>query len=175
VTIVRDGSHRLVVVKVAMRSKILSLLLAPVAVLSHYVFPNLIVNGKSTGEWEYIRMTTNHYSNGPVEDPMSPQIRCYEDRTRKPAGIFPIQAGQNVTFKSSNTMGHPGPVLFYMAKAPGGNIDRWDGSGQVWFKISESGATTDNTGVKFKTNMDRISTKIPASTPAGDYLGKLIN
>jgi len=114
-------------------------------------------------------MTTNHYSSAPVEDVSSPSIRCYEDRSRTPAKTMNIAAGSTVTFKSSNTMGHPGPVLFYMAKAPAG-VSSWDGSGQVWFKVYESGATTDNSGVHFKTGMDRISVKIPASLPQGEYL-----
>ena len=33
---------------------------------------------------------------------------------------------------------HVGPVMVYMAKAPGNPSD-WDGSGNVWFKIDEWG------------------------------------
>lgn len=29
-------------------------------------FPYLYVNNTLTGEWQYVRMTDNHYSNGPV-------------------------------------------------------------------------------------------------------------
>jgi hypothetical protein len=110
----------------------------------------MIVNGQSTKEWEYIRMTTNHWSSAPVEDLSSPAIRCYEDKSQTPVKTMSVAAGSTVTFKSSNTMGHPGPVLFYMAKAPGG-VSNWDGSGKVWFKVYESGATSDSSGVHFKT------------------------
>ncbi|KAF8990965.1 hypothetical protein BDZ89DRAFT_178586 [Hymenopellis radicata] len=44
----------------------------------HYTFPDLIVNGTTTGDWQYVRMTENHYSNGPVTDVTSAAIRCYE-------------------------------------------------------------------------------------------------
>lgn len=29
-------------------------------------FPDLIVNSTTTTDWEYVRITANHYSNGPV-------------------------------------------------------------------------------------------------------------
>ncbi|GJN72100.1 hypothetical protein PLICBS_006171 [Purpureocillium lilacinum] len=43
-----------------------------------------------------------------------------------------------VGFTLSNSIGHIGPVLVYMAKAPG-DPSQWDGSGEVWFKINEWG------------------------------------
>lgn len=29
-------------------------------------FPQFIVNGTTSSEWEYVRITENHWSNGPV-------------------------------------------------------------------------------------------------------------
>lgn len=41
-----------------------------------------------------------------------------------------------MTFKSSPIIFHPGPIQFYMSKAPEGTAaSAWDGSGQTWFKI----------------------------------------
>jgi hypothetical protein len=97
-------------------------------------------------------MTTNHYNSAAVDDPMSPNIRCFEDPTRKPSAIATISAGSVLGFKSSNTMGHPGPQLWYMAKVPSGqSAASWKGEGNVWFKIMHKGATTDNSGVHFET------------------------
>jgi hypothetical protein len=97
-------------------------------------------------------MTANHYSSAAIEDATSPAIRCFEDKEKKATAVANVAAGQSVAFKASNTMGHPGPVLFYMAKVPAGQrAASWDASGNVWFKIHEEGATTDASGVHFKT------------------------
>jgi hypothetical protein len=77
-------------------------------------YPNLIVNGRVTKEWEYIRMTANHYNNGPVENLASAAIRRYEDSSRKPVGVANVTAGSNIGFKASNTQGHPGPVRYHI-------------------------------------------------------------
>jgi hypothetical protein len=99
-------------------------------------------------------MTANHYNQAPIDDPSSPAIRCYEDRSRKPAGIATISAGSAIGFKASNHMGHPGPFLMYMAKVPPGqSVDKWDGSGPVWFAIFKEGAKIDSTGAHFNTGL----------------------
>jgi hypothetical protein len=102
--------------------------------------------------WQYIRMTANHYNNAAVEDPTSPAIRCFEDPTRKPSSVANLAAGSTIGIKSSNTMGHPGPVLWYMAKVPQGqSAANWKGDGNVWFKFQEKGAIIENSMVKFET------------------------
>ncbi|KAG6844377.1 hypothetical protein H0H87_007369 [Tephrocybe sp. NHM501043] len=77
---------------------------------AHYTFPDLYVNGTVTSDWQYVRMTANHYDNGPVTDVTSSAIRCYElDSTSATnAGIATVTAGSTVGFKADNTMGHPG-------------------------------------------------------------------
>ena len=97
-------------------------------------------------------MTTNHYNSAAITDPMDPQIRCYEDPSRKPVSTATTAAGSTVGFKSSNTMGHPGPVIWYMAKVPSGqSAAQWKADGKVWFKIQQKGATTAADGVHFET------------------------
>lgn len=116
-------------------------------------------------------MTTNHYSSAPVDDPTSPAIRCYEDPSAPKTGVATISAGSTLGFKASNTMGHPGPVLWYMARAPAGqDITSFKGNGAVWFKIAHKGATTDATGVHFETGMNKLNAKIPRGLPSGEYL-----
>jgi hypothetical protein len=106
-------------------------------------------------------MTTNHYNSAAVDDPMSPAIRCFEDPTRKPSSIATVAAGSTLGFKSSNTMGHPGPVLWYMAKVPSGqSAANWKADGNVWFKILQKGATTDASGVHFETGEYKQSTDV---------------
>src|ERR1700753_1450933 len=115
-------------------------------------FWRLIVNGTTTGEWEYLRRTAGEPGSSPLENPQAPGVRCYEDKIRKPVKTATVAAGSKIGFKASNTMGHPGPFTFYMAKAPAGKpVESWDGSGNVWFKIDEIGATVDSSGLHFKT------------------------
>lgn len=116
-------------------------------------------------------MTANHYTSAPIEDPSLAAIRCYEDPSLQNTSTATIPAGTDIMFNSSNTMGHPGPIFFYMAKAPPGtDISTWTAAGAVWFKISEKGATIDEAGVHFETGMNSINATIPAAVPAGDYL-----
>ncbi|KAG6840374.1 hypothetical protein C0991_007111, partial [Blastosporella zonata] len=77
---------------------------------AHYTFPDLYVNTTVTTDWQYVRMTANHYSNGPVTDVTSSAIRCYENDSTSAAsaGIATVVAGSTVGFKADNTMGHPG-------------------------------------------------------------------
>lgn len=44
--------------------------------MAHYRFTNVIVNGKVHGELEYIRKWTPVYSNSPVTNVQSNDIRC---------------------------------------------------------------------------------------------------
>lgn len=47
-----------------MKSLILSLLALASSTTAHYTFPELVVGGKGTGNWQYVRQTANYQSNG---------------------------------------------------------------------------------------------------------------
>ena len=83
-------------------------------------------------------MTANHYSNGPVTDVSSEDIRCYQ-AMRGGGGstsIYKAKAGGSVTWSASPNIFHPGALSAYMAKVPAGmTAATFDGSGAVWFKI----------------------------------------
>lgn len=106
------------------------------------------------------------------------------------ANILPVTAGSTLGFQVEPTIQHPGPTAVYLAKVPTGfTAKTWDGSGSVWFKIFQIGATfpagkltwpsdgksstipkrlkQDLTMTKGLTS---IHFKIPAATPSGDYL-----
>lgn len=115
-------------------------------------FWRLVVNGTTTAEWEYLRRTAGEPGSAPLENVQAAGVRCYEDKERKRVKTASIAAGSKIGFIASNSMGHPGPFTFYMAKAPAGqSVETWDGSGNVWFKIDEIGATIDASGLHFKT------------------------
>ena len=72
----------------------------------------------------------------------SPQIRCYTNGNRGSQSQT-VAAGSSVGFKASPNIFHPGPLQFYLAKAPAGTpLETWDGSGNVWFKIYAEKATS---------------------------------
>ncbi|KAK2760370.1 hypothetical protein FQN54_002440 [Arachnomyces sp. PD_36] len=138
--------------------------------LGHYFFPNTIVDGKESGDWEYIRDTANNPTSGPVEDVSSDLLACYEKANRAAADVQSVAAGSEIGFVSSNTIGHPGPVLWYMAAVPEGeDVTTWEPTGDVWFKIDQHG----DKGLEypeFETDFTEIFTTIPSAVPAGDYL-----
>lgn len=133
-------------------------------------FPNTILNGIKSRDWEYIRETANNPGSGPVEDVSSSLLRCYEKPGRGPASVLPVAAGSRIGFASSNSMGHPGPLLFYMARVPDGqDVNSWVPSGNVWFKIDQHG-DRGGSWPDFETNMNDIYTTIPRNVPDGNYL-----
>lgn len=94
-----------------------------------------------SAEWETVRITANHYSHGPVQDVTSENMTCYQrDVGTGAAKTVSVQAGGTVTFTVDTSIGHPGPLQFYMAKAPSGQTAAtFDGKGPVWFKIYQDG------------------------------------
>lgn len=126
------------------------LVLAGSLASAHYTFPYLIANNEVSGEWEDVRETTNHYSNGPVTDVTDPQLRCYELAGRPAANTSTVAAGSMVGFKADSTVGHPGPIQIYMAKVPeGSTAANWDGSGEVWFKVATEEPAINSSGLSW--------------------------
>jgi Auxiliary Activity family 9 (formerly GH61) len=113
------------------------------AVNAHYQFPNLIANGQKTAAYQYVRQWTGYYSNGPVTDVSSVNIRCNVDAATKSApGTMTVAAGSKVGFGVNTDISHVGVMEWYMAKVPEGHTAAsWDGSGNVWFKIDEDHPT----------------------------------
>ncbi|KAF8998052.1 hypothetical protein BDZ89DRAFT_1028476 [Hymenopellis radicata] len=154
--------------------KLVSLAIVLPLVLGHYTFPDLIVNGTTTTDWEYVRMTANHYDNGPVTDVTSSAIRCYEadDTQAGLAGIATVAAGSTVGFKADNTMGHPGYFSAYMTPASPSANSTSAGLGKTWFKIWEwSPSWSASTGLVFDSlNINQFTFTIPKNVPSGQYL-----
>ncbi|PSN69847.1 hypothetical protein BS50DRAFT_488818 [Corynespora cassiicola Philippines] len=152
--------------------KFLLTALLAVTASAHYTFPALIAGGSSTSDWQYVRKTTNFQSNGPVTDVKSNQIRCYELSPGTGAQTYTVKAGDNVGFVAKSSISHPGPLQFYMAKVPSGKTAAdWDGSGNVWFKIYEQGATISSGGMSWASSgKTSVTVPIPKSLPSGEYL-----
>jgi hypothetical protein len=163
---------------VNMKGLFTSVIVAAAAQLAsaHYTFPYLIANGVTTGEYQYVRITANHWvschntagysfvpdksiqSNGPVTNVKDASIRCYElDTTSAGAtSTATVSAGSTVGFKADNTMGHPGYFSAYMTPASPAANSNSAGLGSTWFKIWEwaptysktAGLTFDSMGTK---------------------------
>lgn len=104
-------------------------------------YPQSIFAGTESAEWETIRETENHWSHGPVQDVTSSSMTCYElsPGTGAPK-IVSVTAGSKFTFTVDPSISHPGPLSFWMAKAPSGQTAAtFDGKGSVWFKIYQDG------------------------------------
>ncbi|KAI8634372.1 lytic polysaccharide monooxygenase [Xylariaceae sp. FL1651] len=140
---------------------------------AHYTFPGLTYNGVTSADWAYVRETTNHYSHGPVQDVTDSQIRCYElTPGSNGAGTMNVNAGSTVAFRVDPGIQHPGPLQFYMAKAPSGQTaETFNGDGAVWFKIYEEHPTINSAGLTWSSNgLTSVSVTIPSCLAPGYYL-----
>lgn len=99
----------------------------------------------------------------------SDQIRCYQLAPgNEGAKTMAVKAGDKVGFKTN--IGHPGPLAFYMAKAPGSVAD-FDGAGNVWFKIYEDQPNFAQSGLTWPTEgASKVEVTIPSCIEDGEYL-----
>ncbi|KAF1366052.1 fungal cellulose binding domain-containing protein [Lizonia empirigonia] len=155
-----------------MKSLVLSLLALASTSTAHYTFPELVVGGKGTGNWQYVRQTANYQSNGPVTDVTSSAIRCYQLAPGTSAKTYTINAGDTVAFSAVTSVSHPGPMQFYMAKVPSGQTaETWDGSGNAWFKIHQEEAMTTPSSISWASSgKTKVAVTLPKSLPSGEYL-----
>lgn len=99
---------------------------------AHYTFPRV----NNAGSWENVRKADNFQSNGFVENINSAQIRCFQNNQAGASKTESVAAGSSVTYYANQGVFHPGPMAFYMARAPDGvDIKNWSGEGAVWFKV----------------------------------------
>jgi hypothetical protein len=134
-----------IIIIIMKTTTILAVLAASVAE-AHYTFPALIAGGTTTTAWQYVRQWTGYYSNGPLTDVTSTNLRCNVDADKKSASTMTVAAGSTIGFTAAASISHPGPMLFYMAKVPAGQTAAtFDGSGAVWFKIAQDAAIIGST------------------------------
>ncbi|KAK0648267.1 glycoside hydrolase [Cercophora newfieldiana] len=151
-----------------------SLLLAAAGANAHYTFTKTIYNGAASAEWETVRLTENRYSHGPVTDVNSAMMTCYELSPGTPAPkTLSVTAGNNVSFVVDTSVGHPGPLHFYLAKVPSGQTAAsFNGKGAVWFKIYQDGPSGLGTqSITWPSaGKSEVSVQIPRCIANGEYL-----
>ncbi|ERT01158.1 uncharacterized protein SPSK_07884 [Sporothrix schenckii 1099-18] len=151
----------------------ISALLFAAAANAHYTFPHI----QGTADWQTVRMTANHYSNGPVTDVSSEAIRCYQ---LTPGGggstsTSAVKAGGTVTWSANPNIYHPGALSAYMAKVPEGKtLANWDGSGSVWFKVYQDMPSGGGGQMNWPSqNKASVSFTVPSCIESGDYLFRI--
>lgn len=138
------------------------------------MFPSLIYKNVTESRWSHVRRTANEGSLGPVEDVNDAHMRCYE---AKPGTGAPetkaVQAGDTVGFSVEWSLEHPGPLAFYMARAPAGKTaQEFDGDGDVWFKIwQDSPLFSSQGGVTWPSEEKHaVAVEVPRCLSDGYYL-----
>lgn len=149
-------------------------LTAPLA-SAHYNFERLIVNGVTTGAYEYVRALGPGVSNSPFYDVKHPDIRCnsgsfaFASNTKTHA----VKAGDTLGFTVRDVLGHPGPLFAYMSKSTVANVNAYQGEGD-WFKIYEMGVKTYanySLGMTWLSDgWTKFEFKIPKEIENGQYL-----
>lgn len=153
----------------------LALFLAAPLIEAHYIFSQLIVNGKAIGgDYTHIRKNSNTYMPSFTSEVVnSADLRCNKGARAGSTTPYTVAAGDKIGFKLAYNefIEHPGPGFVYMSKAPG-SVSSYDGSGD-WFKAYESGLCGSNPGQDGSWctwQKDRIEFTIPKTLPPGEYL-----
>ncbi|KAL1654101.1 hypothetical protein SLS61_003507 [Didymella pomorum] len=154
-----------------------SIILALVTTLTraHYNFERLIVNGQTTGPYEYVRALGPMVGNGPFYDVKHSDIRCNNGSfaAASKTKTYPVKAGDTVGFTVRDVLGHPGPLFAYMSKSTVANVSAYQGEGD-WFKIYEMGVKTyANYSLAMTWLSDgwtKFDFKIPKDIENGQYL-----
>ena len=121
----------------------------------------------------YVRQTSNYESQSPVMNASAAQVRCDElGNSPYSTGIRQVIAGETVGFRVSPNIQHPGPVAFYMAKAPKAHTAKtFDGDGDVWFKIAQEQPSFGPSQLTWPSEgRTELSVRIPQCIVAGEYL-----
>ncbi|KZS95010.1 glycoside hydrolase family 61 protein [Sistotremastrum niveocremeum HHB9708] len=157
-----------------MKSFGLILVLCASLASAHYTFPSLVVGGKTSAAWQYVRETNNYNSQAPVTDVTSADFRCYDSATNPTTSTVTIAAGSQLGIECDNTIYHPGVVNVYMAKAPS-SVTGWAGDGAVWFKVYQISAVTNGgTSISWPAqNLPGVTFTIPKNLPTGQYLVRI--
>ncbi|KAF1961565.1 glycoside hydrolase [Byssothecium circinans] len=145
-------------------------------IVAHWNYESVILNGKDTGAYQYVRRTKN--SNSPITDVTSKDMVCnnggIDADVMSATSTLSVKPGDQIGFRIRDSFSHPGVMQVYMSKAPGKVVD-YKGDGN-WFKVyslTTSNLTSDpilwapfinNSGIQ------NFTFTLPSGLPAGQYL-----
>ncbi|KAG8875605.1 hypothetical protein FRB97_001035 [Tulasnella sp. 331] len=148
--------------------------LAAHLVSAHYTFPQLITGTTITNVWQYVRMTENYDSQGPVTDVTTQEIRCYETTTANVTSTATVAAGSYLGVQADNTIYHPGYLSIYMSPITPATAATSESAatGATWFKVYQDPPVwTASTGLTFPSQtITSFGFTIPKTLPTGTYL-----
>ncbi|KAK1970906.1 fungal cellulose binding domain-containing protein [Colletotrichum sublineola] len=164
-----------------MKNTNLICLALPALSMGHYLFPQLMLNGKEISNRDFVRQHDNGFQ--PSWDDgkflQSNDMRCNKgsENHAKNTKAANVIAGQDVVGFTTNIhqkLQHPGPLTIHMSKAPG-DVGDYDGSGD-WFKVYQLGYQdgwdgTDKGWLAFGKN--KFQFELPAEIPQGQYLMRI--
>ncbi|KDN61911.1 putative fungal cellulose binding domain-containing protein [Colletotrichum sublineola] len=164
-----------------MKNTNLICLALPALSMGHYLFPQLMLNGKEISNRDFVRQHDNGFQ--PSWDDgkflQSNDMRCNKgsENHAKNTKAANVIAGQDVVGFTTNIhqkLQHPGPLTIHMSKAPG-DVSDYDGSGD-WFKVYQLGYQdgwdgTDKGWLAFGKN--KFQFELPAEIPQGQYLMRI--
>ncbi|KAK6358315.1 hypothetical protein TWF730_007661 [Orbilia blumenaviensis] len=138
---------------------------------AHYTFPALILDGKTTKDWEYVKRSSWPELRAPIVDVTSEKLLCYRDPNGPAASTATVKVGEKIGFRIDPYIFHPGPFLFYMAKVPEGKTAaEFNGEGAVWFKIFEDNPALTSNGLFWQEGQKEVYVTLPICIPDGEYL-----
>jgi hypothetical protein len=144
---------------------------AAMSVVGHYTLPKIFVGGAGGQDWQYVRKADNWQNNGFVGNVNSEQMRCFQSVHQGAPSTLEVAAGSSVTYGVSPNAYHPGPMAFYMARAPDGvDISSWKGEGAVWFKIYHEQPNFGSQLTWPSNGKGSFPVTIPRCIKAGNYL-----
>ncbi|KAF5354458.1 hypothetical protein D9758_012416 [Tetrapyrgos nigripes] len=168
-----------------------SLFCAVTYVSAHGYVQEIDIDSPSSKNSGYLPYTDPYYNpvpqrivrqipgNGPVTDLSLIDVQCNGwtegGYTTAPAPIFAtVAAGSQVHLNWTTWPdSHMGPMITYMARAPS-DITKWNpGTSAVWFKVAQTGKTTDGkwAATDLLTASNSIYTfTIPKNLKAGQYI-----
>ncbi len=127
------------------------------------------MNGTTTPDFVYVRRNTNLNDFVSMN---SMDFRCNVggQASAKSTRVATVEAGSKVGMTNIVGAAHIGPVMFYMSKAPNGDVTTYDGRGD-WFKVYEIGPTISGGHLAWTTNnMASFTFSLPKDIPDGQYL-----
>ncbi|EMD88003.1 glycoside hydrolase family 61 protein, partial [Bipolaris maydis ATCC 48331] len=150
---------------------------------AHYFFERLIIDGKETKPYEFVRENTRAIKYNPTKwknplDNITPDdtdFRCNKGAfsSASRTGVAEVAPGTKLAMKLGvgATMQHPGPGHVHMSLAPG-SVKEYEGDGD-WFLIKQVGLCTKGDIKKdawCTWDKNNIEFEIPLNTPPGEYL-----
>ncbi len=122
---------------------------------------NTIIGGTRTGDWVNVRKASNFQSNGPLTDVTSKAMTCYQlAGGDEGAKTMNVTAGDTVGYVATASVTHPGPLSFWMARAPAGQTaDSMTGEGPIWFKIYQDHPAIGTTGLTWPSQGEHRATR----------------